>query len=197
MRKCIIAFLFISFLTLTSFMKSDEVVNYYSIPKTVKFNKLNYQLSWSAHPTTSYYKQEYLPQGETGDHFNNMIMIDFIQTGASVKEAVTAQVNKILERKKTDAVCNYEVNENPDGTEFILDFLMSESKGSEMNLLEWSAYHYKAYTDQAGHRGILLFGICHRAYGEETGAMLKGLKTYRTPNINELIGYPMPEIQIK
>jgi hypothetical protein len=199
MPKNISSLLIILFIALTGFKTTldDEPVNYYGIPENISFNKTDFTLSWSSHPNDNYYKQEYLPKGDIAEHFHDMVLIDFIITDLSAKDAAGAQIVTINERKKTDAVCNYEVFKNPDGKEYILNFIMSERNGDKVNLVEWSAYHYKPYTDKAGHKGVQLFGISHRAYGDDVMPFLKSLKNYKNEQVNKLVAYPVPEIQLK
>ncbi len=200
MKRHLSSFMILVFIMLTGFTnrRSDDVTNYYGTPVSLNFNGITYNLSWSSHPNESYYKQEYIPKDNSVDRFKDMIMIDFIITDLPVDKAVEARVAQIKERKKTDLVCNYQLYNNPDKPdESILDFLMSESKNDEVNLVEWNAYHYKSYTDKAGHKGVLLFGISHRAYDNDTMDFLKSLSKYRNKNLNLLIGYDVPEIQIK
>jgi hypothetical protein len=73
---------------------------------------------------------------------------------------------------------------------------MSEGSGDKLDIVEWNAYRYKPYTDKAGHKGVLLFGISHRAYIEEIIPFLKSLKEYKSGQMRGLIAYPMPEIQL-
>jgi hypothetical protein len=174
-----------------------DVVNYYGISETITFSKMNYNLAWSSHPNTQYYKQEYIPQGNNIERYNDMIIIDFIQRDIPVIDALVPQLNKLEQRKKTDEICKYELIHSPDSSEYILDFLISESNGSAIKIVEWNAYHYKSYTDKFGHKGILLFGISHRSYELEAIAFLKSLKGYRDEHRKNLIQYPIPEIQIK
>jgi len=194
--------LLIVFIVLCSFInfgnkRADEAINYYGTSDTIHFKKVDYKLSWSSHPSAIYYKHEYLPNGELPEHFNDMVLLEFVQGNFSVKDAVAAQLNFLLERKKTDAVCNYKVMKSANGQEFILDFLMSESSGDKVSLLEWSAYHYKEYTDKAGHKGVLMLGISHRTYGDGSINFLKALSGYRQENIKALSELPFPEIQVK
>ncbi|MDB5123393.1 MAG: hypothetical protein JWP94_1522 [Mucilaginibacter sp.] len=187
----------VSLLTLTGFSAkvNDGVVNYFDIPETISFNKLDYKLAWSSHPNTIYYKQEYVPAGDTVTRFQDMIMIDFIQIGLPVKAAVEAQVKTIIERKKTDKVCNYQVLKKSDD-DLILDFVMSDYSSAD-NVVEWSAYHYSQYTDKAGHKGVLLFGVSHRAYKDQIIPFMTSLLKYKTDNLKALSTFPVPEIQIK
>ncbi|SDF05063.1 hypothetical protein SAMN05216464_11263 [Mucilaginibacter pineti] len=198
MLKCANTFLLLIIALSTGFTtKLDEVTNYYGIPETLTFDNVDFKLSWSSHPNATYYKQEYLPKNNTSEHFDDMLIIDFIVTDLSVKDAVGAQIKTLMERKKTDAICNYSVAKSPDGNEYILDFLMSESAGDKISIIEWNGYHYKPYTDKAGHNGVLLFAISHRAYSDQAIPFLKSLKTYKTEQVTKLLKYPTPEIQLK
>lgn len=174
-----------------------QATNYYNTPETITFNNVDYTLSWSSHPDTRYYKHEYLPKGETSEHFNTMLMLEFIQGDLSAKDAAQAQVKELIKRKKTDPVCNYDIVENPDGQEFILDFLISYGKADKVRLVEWNAYHYKAYTDKAGHKGVVMFALSHRTYADDISPFLKSFHDYRQVNKNALVEFPIPEIQIK
>jgi hypothetical protein len=196
-RKFAAAVLAVSLLTLTGFSAkvNNGVVNYFGIPETISFNKLDYKLAWSSHPNNIYYKQEYVPAGDTVARFRDMIMIDFIQIGLPVKAAVEAQVKTIIERKKTDQVCNYQVLKKSDD-DLILDFIMSDYTSAD-NVVEWSAYHYSQYTDKAGHKGVLLFGVSHRVYKDQIIPFMTSLLKYKTDNLKVLSTFPTPEIQIK
>jgi len=199
MPKSVTYIIALLFFTLTGFTKHmpEDVVNYYDTPTTIVFDDINFKLAWSSHPNDSYYKQEYIPNGESVDHFNNMIMIDFIITDATTQTAANAQISNLIERKKTDAVCNYQVLKSPDGNDYMLDFVMSEGSGDNLDVIEWNAYHYKPYTDKAGHKGVLLFAISRRAYADKCMPFLKELRNYKTNQLNKLIRYPVPEITVK
>jgi len=180
-----------------NFKPASDVVNYYGTPADITFNNTKFTLAWSSHPNDIYYKQEYVTRRDVVERYNDMVLVDFIVTDLGAKDAAQAQVNTILERKKTDQVCNYQIIKNEQTGEYILDFVMSESSDDYVNLVEWNGYHYKPYTDKAGHKGVLLFGISHRAYGDDTMGFLRNLKTYRGDVLKKLMAYPMPEIQIQ
>src|SRR3974390_159661 len=61
---------------------ADAVVERLSLPESIEFNGESYRLSWSSHPTPSYYKQEYLPAGQTSDRFQRMVMVETMGGGA-------------------------------------------------------------------------------------------------------------------
>ena len=193
---CLFVLILLSIVSFTEKIKSD-IVDYYDISQSIDFNGLKYRLSWSSHPNNQYYKQEYIPQGNSISKFEDMVVIDFLRSDITLLNAVQAQIKILTDRKKTDAVCNYNLVNSPDGKEYILDFLMSEGDSNGISILEWNAYHYKVYVDKAGHKGVLLFGVSHRAYDDKVQTFLASLKTYRDTYTNALIGYSMPEIQVK
>jgi len=187
------------FLSITGYSQPaiNSIENYFGIPKNIQFENVDYTLSWSAHPNKVYFKQEYLPRGQNPDHFSNMLMIDFAEGDFTAKDVANNKIGTLQERKKTDPVCNYELIESPDGKEFILDFLMSVSANEKVNLVEWNCYHYKSYTDKAGHKGVVLYGISNRAYDDGVTPFLQNLPKQRKDIINAIIKFPIPEIQIR
>ncbi|MDB5005454.1 MAG: hypothetical protein JWQ34_3679 [Mucilaginibacter sp.] len=188
----------ILFLGLSAFTikKSDAVKNFYGIPETLTFDKVDFKLSASYHPNEHYYKQEYIPSGESPDHFNAMLVIDFYITDAPNKKLAELKEKELDARKKTDVVVNYEQFENTELNEYILDFILSDGKGDKLNVVEHNVYHYANYTDKAGHKGILLFGISKRGYGDDIPTFIKLVKENKIDNVNKLSSYPLPKIEI-
>ncbi|MDB4924842.1 hypothetical protein [Mucilaginibacter sp.] len=175
----------------------DEVKNFYGTHETLTFDKVDFKLSASYHPNEHYYKQEYIPSGESADHFNSMLVIDFYITEAPNKKLAELKEKELDERKKTDAVANYEQFENTALGEYILDFILSDGKADKLNVVEHNIYHYINYTDKSGHKGILLFGISKRGYGDGITNFIKSVKENKIDNINKLSAYPVPKIEIK
>jgi hypothetical protein len=174
----------------------QDVINYYNISKVLTFNKINYNLIWSSNANVNYYKQEYVPKGESVERYNDLILIDFVNKDITLTDVVYAQIANLIERKKTDEVCNYKLIKSEKNNEYILDFIMSESENQNIKIIEWNAYHYKLYTDKKGHSGVLLFGASHRAYDEKSSTFLGNLKNYRLDILKKLGSYQMPEIQL-
>ena len=79
----------------------DGAVDRLSLPDPIEFNGESYRLSWSSHPTPYYYRQEYLPPGQTSERFQRMVLIEARVRGDDVNGAVAAQVNRLNKRKST------------------------------------------------------------------------------------------------
>ena len=84
----------------------DEVVDYLHVGKTLKFQDKKFELKWCQHPIEAFYLQEWLPQGETFDNYEQMLSVSlsFSET-LSVKFFVDAKVKELEERKKSDKCC--------------------------------------------------------------------------------------------
>jgi hypothetical protein len=188
----------LAIITLTSFRLKENTANvkdYFNIPG-LAFSKINYNLSWSAHPSDNYYKQEYLSANEKSETFTKMMMIEAVTGDISLPNAVKAKINELEQRKKTDPLANYQVIQNPATGEYILDFIMSQSAGGKTAVAEWNAYRYMQLINTAGKKGILLFAYSRRSYGDAVPGFLKALKTERLNDINVLSAYKMPAIKI-
>jgi hypothetical protein len=160
---------------------SEEAVDRLSVPGPIIFNAVSYRLSWSSHPTTDYYKQEYLPAGQTSEHFERMLLVEAIARGADVNGVVTAQVNRLNRRKTTDPTVNFAILKNPKNGEVILDFILSDDNNKTGSVVEWNAYRYAVLKDRSGNSGVLLFGLSRRAYGEDSTEFLRRLRPRARP----------------
>jgi hypothetical protein len=175
--------------------RSDTALDRLSLPDSIEFNGESYRLSWSSHPNPYYYKQEYLPPGQTSERFQRMLLIEAIVRGVNVNGAVNAQVTMLNKRKSTDPTVSFALVKNPKNDEIILDFILStqDSKGSD--IVEWNAYRYAALRGKGGASGVLLFGISRRAYGDDATNFLRRLKSARPAEVNALAAYPLPVVR--
>jgi hypothetical protein len=173
----------------------DGTVGHLSLPGPIEFNGESYRLSWSSHPTPSYYKQEYLPPGQTSERFQRMVLIETSVRGVDVNGAVAAQVNRLNKRKSTDPTVNFAAFKNPKNGETILDFILSAKDAKGEDVVEWNAYRYAAWRGKGGESGVLLFGISRRAYGDDATDFLRGLKSVRPAEIKALASYPLPVVR--
>lgn len=175
---------------------SNEPVDRIGVKGPLIFNKTTFQLAWTSKPTDTYYIQEYLPKGETADHFNQMLSI-FLLVGNTKLETAVQQKTKELDAKKmTDPTCNYMVNENPGKTEYMVDFLLGESKNYKPEIQEFNIYHYRQVDLGNKKKGILVYAFTKRAYGEDITPFLKNLKTDRVDFLNQMIEAVKPSVSI-
>jgi hypothetical protein len=175
----------------------QQVKDYLTIPGPVVFNNTLYQLSWSAHPSATYYKQEYLSAPQKAATFTSMILFEAVEGNVSIADAVKAKTVELDARKKTDAVANYQLIKNAATGEYLLDFVISQSAGTKNSIVEWNAYRYMNLKDKAGKNGVLLVAYSRRSYGDSTASFLTSLKKERVRDVNALSSFKIPDIKIK
>ena len=175
--------------------RAESVVERLSVPQAFEFNGESYRLAWSSHPRPYYYKQEYLPSGQTSERFQRMILIEATMRDVSVKDVVAAQVNMLNKRKSTDPTVNFAILTNSKNGEIILDFILSAQDSKGEDIVEWDAYRYAALKGKSGASGVVLFGISRRGYGDDATDFLRRLKATRPGEINALAAYPLPSVR--
>ena len=183
--------LFISFTTI-----NEDPKDRLNVKGPLSFGDASFKLFWTAKPKETYYIQEYLPEGETLNSFSQMLTINLFVSDIGVKNAVNQKINELTNRKKTDKVCNYEVSESPDGKEFIVDFLLSESKDNQMNIVEFNVYRYKQIDIESAKKAIVVYAYSKIAYGKEITSFLESLGKERTNYLNLMISSEIPSIKI-
>ena len=183
-------------IALLSFTNSTDPVDRIGVKEPLKFNDLSFALSWSDHPKDYYYIQEYLPQNETSEHFNQMLTLHVFDKDVTAEAAMNQKVKELEIRKKTDKLCNYQVIESPDGKEFVVDFLLSQSIGDKLSVIEFNAYRYKKVSVGNNKTGILVYAYTKRSYGDDTTGFLQKLGDDRAKMLVAMQTIVLPEILI-
>lgn len=159
----------------------------------LQFGEQRFALAWSSHPSPLYYKHEYLPPGQTVEHYDAMLMLDLMATPkATPGEVAMVQVESLKQRKATDPLVNYDLLAGEQGDQLILDFVLSARDADGAMIVEWNAYRY--VPNPAGP-GTLLIAISRRGYGDDGArAFLRQLKTTRQRDIALLAKLPVPTL---
>jgi len=171
--------------------------DYLGIKGPVQLAAIPYQLVWSSHPMANYFKQEYLPKGDTLEHFKKLVIVEVLLGPKSVNGAVAKKIAELDKLKETNPIVKYETFEK-DG-EIILDFLLCEltADGEHLEMIERNVYRYKSTKTAAGKDIIVLFAASERAYGDDIMPFLQKLKVQRELLFNAVGAYPIPAINIK
>ncbi|MFD2934873.1 hypothetical protein [Spirosoma flavum] len=195
--------LFIALLALLSLpgqiygQMGKTVINFMEIQGPISVQKNAYQLAWSAHPDASLYKQEYLAVGDNFPNYKSMVTVDFAVTGSTVDQAVETKVRELENLKRTNPIVNYEVISNPATGEKIIDCLIgTNATDVQTNLIERDIFRFKQVKAKSGQRGILLFAVSVRKYGNEVTPFLLKLKSDKAMLVNEVAKLSMPEINV-
>lgn len=185
MRKIIAAFIIMALFAIAANANittgnEETATQYFNVGNPIKFEDTDYYFAWSSRPYDFYMLQEYLPEGETFEHYNQMFTVSVMFVGdAPMKadKAVEFKIAELEEVKKTDPMCNYLAYEN-DG-DYLLDFIVSKSddKG-KLEFVEVDIHYYRDIEINGIKAVYLLFYSC-RAYGDDIKPFLKSLPDKR------------------
>ncbi len=177
----------------------ETATQYFNVGNPIKFEDTDYYFAWSSRPYDFYMLQEYLPEGETFEHYNQMFTVSVMFVGdAPMKadKAVEFKIAELEEVKKTDPMCNYLAYEN-DG-DYLLDFIVSKSddKG-KLEFVEVDIHYYRDIEINGIKAVYLLFYSC-RAYGDDIKPFLKSLPDKRDKWHEDITSLKiMPEFKFK
>ena len=176
-------------------MAQNKVEDYLHLGDKYRFDNKDYELVWSSHPASNFYKQEYILPNENVEKYTRMIMIDFLEGDLTPKDAISNFVNNLENSKKQNPIINYQMYERED--EYMLDFIISKNSqdGKEVLILERNVYRYFRINTPK-RKGILLFGVSDRAYTKkEMDNMFSVLKNKKLDLVNKIIQIEVPKIK--
>ena len=176
---------------------SKPITEYLNVPGPIVLNKDSFKLAWSSHPSSNYYKQEYIGSKDKIEKFKKMVMVEVLIGEVKAADLAKAKISELNQLKQTNPIVNHEVFQK--NGEIIVDFLLSENSpdGKKVNIIERNVYRYKEITDKNGKKGVMLFGISERGYGNEVDTFLSSLKKNKSTLTNAVAGFVIPEITIK
>ena len=176
-------------------MAQNKVEDYLHLGSKYRFDNKDYELVWSSHPASNFYKQEYILPNENVEKYKRLILIDFIEGDLDPKDVLSSLANSLENSKKQNPVINYKVYEK--NNEYMIDFIMSENSqdGKEVLILERNVYRYFRINTPK-RKGILLFGVSDRAYTKkEMDNMFSVLKNKKLDLVNKIIQIEVPKIK--
>lgn len=189
-------FIFIAAFSTSSFLFAQTVADKLNVPGPIVIGKKSHALIWTSHPSANFYKQEYIPAGDQVNKFKSMIMLDVNLGNFILKDIVGAKIAELKKMKETNPLVNYEMFQK--NGEYLLDFLLSANSpdGKTVDIAERNVYRYKTFTDKSGKKGVLLFGVSVRSYGNDIDPFLKALKTGKAALLNEVAQFNIPAVTI-
>ena len=191
------AIYFTSLLLIIFSTAKSQTIERIGLKGPIEFNNTEFKLAWSQKPNANYYVQEYLPKNETVERFNELITVNVFVLDVTVEKAIQQKVNELTKRKEIDKVCNFSVIDSPDGTESILDCLLSSGNDQKLDVVEFVIYRYKQIELENHKKALLIYSYSKRSYDENIIKFLNGLSSERESLLNVMISAEMPKITIK
>ncbi|MGS0747482.1 hypothetical protein [Halpernia sp. GG3] len=185
----------ILFLCLFSFaLKSQTTANYLNIPDPLVIDDTEYFLEWSKQASATLFLQQYLLKEEKITDFTKMINVSYFLKEINIDDAVKQKVESFQKRKDTDRFSKVQVTESPDGTEYIVDGLLTETPKTGSPYAEYGIYRFKTITN-GSKKSFLIFSFIKRNYGDlKTSA--KFLDKERNKLMGAAINFIIPPISL-
>ncbi|MCD7100118.1 hypothetical protein [Stenotrophomonas sp. MMGLT7] len=163
-----------------------------AVPGPLQFGGERFHLAWSGHPWPGYYKQEYVPAGQPVERFHAMLLLDLALGDADPARQLQAKVRELEQRKAFDPHVTYEIRQQGNDGDGLLDFVLSAPAADGSVIVEWNAYRYVRRPD-----GVLLLGISRRGYGDgEVRDLAAGLPRARLRDLAALARWPLPAVEV-
>ena len=178
-------------------MAQNKVEDYLHLGSKYRFDNKDYELVWSSHPASNFYKQEYILPNENVEKYTGFCFLLFSKLLGDLdpKDVLSSLANSLENSKKQNPVINYKVYEK--NNEYMIDFIMSENSqdGKEVLILERNVYRYFRINTPK-RKGILLFGVSDRAYTKkEMDNMFSVLKNNKLELVNKVAKIEVPKIK--
>ncbi|UFH57529.1 hypothetical protein [Spirosoma sp. KNUC1025] len=170
--------------------------DYLGVPGPIRFADNAYQLAWTAHPSATFYKQEYIAAGDKPEQFKTMLLVDVITNPVELRDVVRTKTDELQRLKQQNPLVSYEVFER--NGEYLLDFLLSQNTpdGKRIRIVERNVYRYKTVVTKSGQPAVLLFGVSTRGYDGEVTPFLAALKANRSIMLRQFSQVSLPQIAI-
>ncbi|OBX25834.1 hypothetical protein LX77_03110 [Gelidibacter algens] len=183
----------------TTFSQTNKKPSdYFNVPGPIMFEQNSYHLNWSSHPSATYYKQEYIPKGETTEAFKTMLMLEVLTSGADAKTAVANKLAELKQMKAANPLVQFSEINNPNSGEYMIEFVLTANAADgTVTIAERNVYRYKSYAGKSGKKGVVLFAVSSRAYGKEVPAFFSSLKTSQNSLVKKVMSFKFPEITIR
>lgn len=189
MLKKIFLLLLIGSLT---FVKAQET-DLLSIPNPVEYDGTEFFLARAKQRSKTLFQQQYIPKDEQLENFNQIIDFSFFNKEIEMELAVRQKVESVQSRKD-DKFAKVNVTESPDGTEYIVDFYISEAPEKGDSFIEYDIYRFKKF-DNGTQKSFLMLNYAKRIYGDLKSAA-KLLAKQRDQLMTGMIEYKIPEIKV-
>ena len=196
MRKLFSVFLILSFAVKLFSQESD----FFGITE-LTFNEKKYVLATATQKSKVLYIQDYIPEDERVEDASNTISIYYFNKNIDAKEATINKTGELDNRQNTDKFCTYNVTENPNGTEFVVDFFTSnvpKSKDEPTPEQESSDYNiYRFRNVMSGEKSVFMIIAYKEIFTGDTKNNLKTIAKKRNKLMEGIITLTVPEITIK
>lgn len=175
-------------------LNAQTAKDYLNIPGPLEIDGTEFLLDWSKQQSATLYLQQYLPRDETIKSFTQLINISYFDKDIDLDDAVRQKVESFQKREESDKYSKVQVTESPDGTQYIVDGILTESPKTGSPYAEYGIYRFKKITN-GDKKSFLIFSYIKRSYGDVKYAA-KSLDKERNKLMALIIDFEIPVISL-
>ena len=162
------------------------------------FNESKYVLVSAQQKSKVQFVQEYILEDERIEDASAVITIYFFNKNIDAKEATYQKTEELDRRTETDKYCTYNVTENPNGTEFVVDFITTnvpkdkKAEAPEQEFADYNIYRFRnTLLDEESTFMIIAYkekstedakGF-QKSIGKKRNKLLEGIITMTIPSV--------------
>ncbi|MCK6640625.1 MAG: hypothetical protein L6Q81_11100 [Bacteroidia bacterium] len=166
------------------------------VPGPIIFNQTTFELIKSDRPRDNYYEQYYLPVNQTLDSFRQQMTVFVFDSAWSPEAAADFKIKQLIERKKSDDVCNYQKTVHKEKGEYMVDFTTGETQGKYLLSHRFNILRYKKISLGKKRDGLLIYGYCAQQFLDSITSYYKTFRTERVARLNEIGATVLPVIKL-
>lgn len=193
------SFFLLFFISATFF---SQEVDYIGIPE-ITFGETKLTLAASSQKSKILFVQDYIPEDNRLEDAPYTVSIYFFNKNIDAKEATYQKTGELDSRKETDKYCNYNVSENPNGTEFIVDFFTSniakqkekDDPEPEQEMADYNIYRFRNV--MLGEQSTFMIITYKQKNTGDTKYFMKNLGKSRNKLLGNIISMNIPNVTLK
>jgi len=189
------SFITIAYCMICYSQKGDTVKNYLNFPTTINFENKEYTLIASSHPSSNYYKQDYIVLSEKDSNFNTKIYFEVSFDNIAISDIVNKKVAAIERQKNEKTIVERNIYRK-DGA-FMIHFMilkLSEDKESAISASRYVNLFKSVKDKKTGKDGIILFGFAASSKGQDYDDPDIVINAMRDYLLKDITSFKIPEI---
>lgn len=180
-------------------VEGRDVVDYLNNPGPLKLGDTEFFLYWSKKNSETWWQQRYIRSDDNYDNYQEMINLSFFNKAIDLDDAVKRKVEGLQNRKNqvNDTYSFVDVIESPDGTEIIVDYLVTivPKEGEGEPYTEYNIDRFRP-TKDGTQNGFLIFTYSKRYYSSDFRGTARYINKERNKILDRIITMPMPIIRV-
>jgi tetratricopeptide (TPR) repeat protein len=168
------------------------------IPGPLIFDKINYNFNQSIKTNEATYVQQYLPENETSDNFNQMLICKVLITDLTAQKVAEIKMKQLGKIRKTDSFCNSRIFKSPDNNEFIVDYFLGEyTNENKLRFIDYYVYRYKRIKLENNNDAVLAFVFMRHSNGNNQENFINEINKLKNDYVDKMSSVDLPTIKLQ